>query len=63
MGCAPPAPYWMPNGFEDDQGMLSGDGPNVLGLLRGLPGALKCGSGGCGTVKAAIPRSGTELLA
>jgi hypothetical protein len=31
--------YWMPRPVEEVHSRLSGDGPKVLGLLRGRPGA------------------------
>ena len=31
--------YWIPRPAEGVQSRFSGEGPKVLGLLRGLPGA------------------------
>jgi hypothetical protein len=38
------AEYWMPSPADGVHSRLSGDGPNVLGLLRGLPGACWIGA-------------------
>lgn len=36
--------YWIPRPADGVQSRFSGDGPKVLGLLRGLPGACWIGA-------------------
>lgn len=41
VGCA--VGYWIPRPAEGAQERFSGDGPKVLGLLRGRPGVIGMG--------------------